>query len=257
MQKTLRKFIIGINNIQTIMKNVLITGANQGIGFETARQLAQSGYFIYLGSRNKKKGLDAVSKLKALGISNVVSLELDVTNIHSIEQAEKELKNQTDVLDILINNAGVSGAQPQNISSGAIENLRNVFETNFFGAVQATRQFIPLLRKSAQPVIINVSSEMGSLAVQSHTTNPNRGLYDAYSCSKAALNAFTVMLANEHKEAGFKIYSVTPGYTATNLNQYKGAKTPEEGANVIVKYVTKSGEMPTGKFFNIDGEVPW
>lgn len=239
------------------MKTVFITGANQGIGFETARLLAQSGYLVYLGSRDKSKGQEAVRKLKESGISNVAWLEMDVTNMDSIKRARQELENKTEALDVLINNAGISGEQPQNISTGTMRNLRRIFETNFFGAVQTTQQFIPLLKKSAQPVILNVSSEMGSLTIQSHTTNPNRGLYDAYSCSKAALNAFTIMLANELKETGFKVNSVTPGYTATHLNQYKGAKTPEEGAAAIVKYVTTDNGAPTGKFFNNDGEAPW
>ena len=239
------------------MKTILITGANQGIGFETARQLAQSGHFVYLGSRDKNKGQEAVNKLKESGISNVAWLELDVTNIDSIRQARQALENKTAALDVLINNAGISGEQPQNISTGKMGNLRQIFETNFFGVVQTTQQFIPLLKKAAQPVILNVSSEMGSLAIQSDTTNPNRGLYDAYSCSKTALNAFTVMLANELKGTGFRINSVTPGYTATNLNQYKGAKTPGEGASVIVKYATMDSGAPTGKFFNQEGEVPW
>lgn len=239
------------------MKNVFITGANQGIGFETARKLAQSGYFVYLGSRDKNKGQEAVHKLKESGVSNVAYLELDVTNMDSVRQARQELEGKIAALDVLINNAGISGEQPQNISTGKMENVRQIFETNFFGTVQTTQQFIPLLKKSAQPVILNVSSEMGSLTIQSNTKNPNRGLYDAYSCSKTALNAFTVMLANELRGAGFKINSVTPGYTATNLNQYKGAKTPEEGAAAIVKYVTTEGGAPTGRFFNKDGEVPW
>jgi len=172
------------------MKTVLITGANQGIGFETARQLAQSGYFVYLGSRAKSKGQQAVQKLKESGISNVSWLEIDVTSMDSISRARQELENKTKTLDVLINNAGISGAQPQNISTGTMDNLRRIFETNFFSVVQTTQAVIPLLKNSAQPVILNVSSEMGSLAIQSHTTNPNRGLYDAYSCSKTALNVF-------------------------------------------------------------------
>lgn len=239
------------------MKTVLITGANQGIGFETARLLAQSGYFVYLGCRSKNKGQEAINKLYESGISNIALLELDVTDAHSVREARHKLESRTDVLDVLINNAGIAGEQPQHIATGTMENLRKVFETNFFGVVQTTQQFIPLLKKSGQPVIINVSSEMGSLKTQSNTTNPNRGLYDAYSCSKTALNAFTVMLANEFKGAGFVINSVTPGYTATGLNHYQGLKTPEEAAVAIVKYATSGSPATTGKFFSIDSEIPW
>ena len=239
------------------MKTVLITGANKGIGFETARQLAQLDYFVYLGSRDKIKGLDALEKLKASGLDNVDCVEIDVTDIDSIKKAKQELESKIDVLDVLINNAGISGGQPQNMSSLEIENLRKVFDTNFFGAVQTTQEFIPLLKRSGEPRIVNVSSGLGSLTVHSTTQNPNFALYDAYSCSKTALNAFTVMLANEYSDTNFKINSVTPGYTATDLNQHKGTQTVEQGAKVIVKYPTVDNSGPTGKFLKEDGEIDW
>jgi NAD(P)-dependent dehydrogenase (short-subunit alcohol dehydrogenase family) len=239
------------------MKTVLITGANKGIGFETARQLAQLGYFVYLGSRDKIKGLDALEKLKALGTNNVDYIEIDATDIDSIKKAKQELESKIDVLDVLINNAGISGGQPQNMSSLEIENLRKVFDTNFFGAVQTTQEFIPLLKKSGEPRIVNVSSGLGSLTVHSTTQNLNFALYDAYSCSKTALNAFTVMLANEYSDTNFKINSVTPGYTATDLNQHKGTQTVEQGAKVIVKYATVDNSGPTGKFLKEDDEIDW
>ena len=239
------------------MKTVLITGANKGIGFETAKQLAQSGYFVYLGSRDKIKGHEAVEKLKASGIDNVDCIEIDVTNINSIKSARKQLENKVQQLDVLINNAGISGKMPQNISTDDIENLRKVFDTNFFGAIQTTQEFIELLKKSNEPRIVNVSSELGSLAVHNNTQNPNYGIYDAYSCSKTALNAFTVMLANEFRDTNFKINSVTPGYTATDLNQFKGTKTAEQSAKVIVKYATIANDGPTGKYFKEDGEIDW
>jgi len=238
------------------MKTVLITGANKGIGFETAKQMAQLGYFVYLGSRDKMKGLDALNKLKSSGISNVELIEIDVTNINSIKQAKQELEKHIDVLDVLINNAGISGGPDQGFSTGKMENLRNVFETNFFGAVQTTQQFIPLLQKSKEPVIVNVSSELGSLTVHSSTLNPNYKIYDTYSSSKTALNAFTVMLANELRDANFKINSVSPGYTATDLNQHRGTQTVEQGAKFIVKYATIGIDGPTGGFFK-EEEIPW
>jgi NAD(P)-dependent dehydrogenase (short-subunit alcohol dehydrogenase family) len=178
------------------MKTVLITGANKGIGFETAKQLAQLGYFVYVGSRDKTKGLDAIDKLKDAGISNVELIEIDVTDINSIKQAKQELETKIEVLDVLINNAAIGGGSDQGFSTGKMENLRNVFETNFFGAVQTTQQFLGLLKKSTEPVIVNVSSELGSLTVHSSTLNPNYKIFVTYSTSKTALNAFTVMLAN-------------------------------------------------------------
>ena len=240
------------------MKTVLITGANKGIGFETAKQLAQLGYFVYLGSRDKAKGLVAINKLKDTGISNVELIEIDVTDINSVKQAKQELESKIEVLDVLINNAGISGERPQNASGIELENVRKVFETNFFGAIQTTQQFIDLLKKSDEPKIVNVSSELGSFAIQS---NPDSEFYDykltAYCSSKTALNAFTVMLAYEFKNTNFKINSVSPGYTATDLNQYRGTQSVAQGASVIVKYATLDKNGETGKFYNEEGETAW
>ena len=241
-----------------IMKTALITGANKGIGFETAKQLAQLGYFVYLGSRDKTKGLEAINKLKDIGISTVELIEMDVTDIHSIKRAKQELETKIKVLDVLVNNAGISGERPQNASGIELENLRKVFETNYFGAIQTTQQFIDLLKKSDEPRIVNVSSELGSLINQS---NPDWTFYDykltAYCSSKTALNAFTVMLAYEFKDTNFKINSVSPGYTATDLNQYRGTQSVAQCASVIVKYATLDKNGGTGKFYNEGGETAW
>lgn len=235
------------------MKTALITGANQGIGFETAKQLAELGYYVYLGSRNPSNGIEAQKKLNELGLHNIEFVEIDVTDINSIKSAKQTIEAKTQQLDVLINKAGIVGEQPQNISIGDIKNLRKVFETNFFGAVQTTQQFIDLLKKSDEPRIINVSSPLGSLSVQSNSQNPNHRIYDAYSSSKTALNAFTILLARELQDTNFKINSVEPGYIATNLNQYKGTQTAEQGASLIVKFTTLSN-VPTGKFFDRNGE---
>jgi Dehydrogenases with different specificities (related to short-chain alcohol dehydrogenases) len=236
-------------------KTALITGANQGLGFETAKQLAKLGYYVYIGSRDKSKGIEAKEKLNEFGLTNVELIEIDVTNINSIKSARQALEAKTDKLDVLINNAGIAGKQPQNLSLNNIEDLRRVFETNFFGAVQTTQQFIDLLKKSGEPRIVNVSSGLGSLTF--HSSSPDFGMYAVYSCSKTALNAFTVNLAKELKDTNFKINSVEPGYTATNLNHYQGTQTPEEAVGVIVKYATIDNDAPTGKFFNKDGAFAW
>jgi len=240
------------------MKTVLITGANKGIGFETARQLAQSDYFVYLGSRNKEHGLEAIRKLNDLGIFNVDTIVIDVTNINSVRQARQELETKISSLDILINNAGTGGELPQDFASCHLENLRRIFDTNFFGVIQTTQEFLPLLRKSEQASIINISSEVGSLTeLSSQGGKSHRDKFHAYGSSKTALNAFTVMLANELREESISVNSITPGHTATDLNQFQGTKTVEQGAFPIVKLVTQSRPGSTAKFFKDGGEASW
>lgn len=240
------------------MKTVLITGANKGIGLQTARQLAQAGYRVFIGSRNEAKGKEAATQLREAGLTTVEAVVLDVTDLSSISKARAVIESKVDALDVLVNNAGITGSLPQAFSSGSIDNLRRVYDTNFFGAVQTTQAFLPLLKKADAPVIINVSSEVGSLAMHSSAgRNPNWDNFPAYGSSKTALNAFTVMLANELKEAGFIVNSVTPGYTATDLNQNQGTKTAAEGASVIAAAVMNAHGSKTGNYIRAEGEVPW
>jgi NAD(P)-dependent dehydrogenase (short-subunit alcohol dehydrogenase family) len=240
------------------MKTVLVTGANKGIGFETAKQLAQLNYFVYLGSRIKEHGLEAIQKLRGMGITNVENIQIDVTLINSVRQARQRLEAKISALDILINNAGIGGILPQDFATLDLQNLRDIFETNFFGVIQTTQEFLPLLRKSKQPSIINVSSEVGSLtALSVPGGNPSRDKFHAYGSSKTALNAFTVMLANELRGSGISVNSVTPGHTATDLNQFQGTRTIEQGATPIVKLATQAGQGITAKFFKEGGEASW
>lgn len=240
------------------MKTALITGANKGIGFETAKQLAQLGYFVYMGSRDKSKGIAATEKVKALGYTNVGFIEIDVTDSSSIKSARRELETKTQQLDILINNAGIRGDIPQPASKVPIETLKHVFETNFFGAVQTIQVFIDLLKKADQPRIVNVTSDLASLTNHSDPTwkyYPFKSA--AYGPSKTALNAYTVMLAFELKDTNFKVNCSNPGHTATDFNNYKGEKTVEKGASVIVKYATLDQNGVTGKFLGEEGEMDW
>ena len=240
------------------MKNVLITGANKGIGFETAKQLAQLGYFIFLGCRDIKKGTDAVNSLNEFGLTNVEALEIDVADIFSVKEARAILEAKIESLDVLINNAGIVGEQPQNISACSMELLRKVFDTNYFGTIQTTQQFLNLLMKSSEPAIINVSSESGSIYMQtSPERNPSWDFYNVYGSSKMAVNSFTIMLANEFRNTKLRVNSVTPGYTATDLNDFKGTKSVQEGVKPIVRLVTSNSENVTGEFLKEGGTVPW
>lgn len=240
------------------MKNVLVTGANKGIGFEVARQMAELGYYVFLGCRDLQKGQEAVQKIKDLGILHIEALQIDVSNLDAVRQAASELASKIEALDILINNAGIAGTQPQNVSQCDMSVVRELFDTNVFGAIQTTQAMMPLLNKASQPVIVNVSSELGSLAMQtSEGRNPNWDLYYVYGSTKTALNAFTIALAHEFRNTRFRINSVTPGYTATDLNGFAGFKTAVQGAKPVVKMATIDADGPTGKFFREEGEVPW
>ena len=240
------------------MKSAIVTGANKSIGFEIAKQLAQLGYFVYLGSRDNTKGLKAIKNLNAIGLLNVDCIQLDITDLNSIKAARQQLESKIQNLDILINNAGISGGFPQPATKVSIDTIRLVFETNFFGTVQVTQEFIELLKKSDQPRIVNVTTELSSLTNHS---NPNWKFAQfkpaAYGPSKTALNAYTVMLADELKDTNFKVNCVCPGFTATDFNNHRGDKKVEDAASVIVKYATLGQYGPTGKFLSEEGETAW
>jgi NAD(P)-dependent dehydrogenase (short-subunit alcohol dehydrogenase family) len=249
-------FAVHQNKIQ--MKSALVTGANKSIGFETAKQLAQLGYFVYIGSRDKMKGFKAIENFRSMGLTNVDCIQLDVTDINSIKDARQELEAKTQKLDILINNAGISGGFPQPATQVSIDTLRLVFETNFFGAVQVTQEFIELLKQSDEPRIVNVTTELSSLTNHS---DPNWKFAQfkpaAYGPSKTALNAYTVMLAVELEHTKFKVNCVCPGFTATDFNNHRGDKKVEDAATVIVKYATLDKNGATGKFFSAEGKTAW
>lgn len=217
------------------MKKVLITGANKSIGFEAARQLLKQGYFVYLGARDKAKGDEAIARLKAEGLTNVETIRIDVTDPASVEAAAGKIES----LDVLINNAGISGGFPQSALDTKVDTIRQVFDTNFFGLINVTQAFLPTLKKSAEPRIVNVTSGLGSLTLHA---DPNWKYYKiksaAYGPSKSALNAYTIVLAYELKDTAFKINAVDPGYTATDFNHHSGPGTVEDAAARVVKYAT-------------------
>ncbi|WP_448698548.1 SDR family oxidoreductase [Mucilaginibacter sp. AW1-3] len=240
------------------MRKILITGANKSIGFETARQLAKLGHFVYLGSRDIVKGRQAVEQLHAEGLINVEVLEIDISKTESVTKAAAELAVKTDVLDTLINNAGILGAVPQIPTQVSVDAVKEVFETNLFGTIRTTQAFMGLLKKSAQPVIVNVTSDLASLTQHNNPAWPYYNFKGAaYGPSKTALNAYTVALAFELRDTAFKVNAVNPGYTATDFNQHRGDKAVEVSASLIVEYALLNADAPTGKFISDDGETPW
>lgn len=245
------------------MKTVFITGANKSIGFETARQLLQKGYYVYLGSRRLENGQKAVEKLVDEGLKNVETVQIDVSNEESVKTARTEIGKKTEVLDVLVNNAGISGGLPQTATGTDISVFREVFDTNLFGVVRVIRAFMDLLQKSPQPRIVNVSSSMASLTLNS---DPDWEYYHhkgaVYLPSKTALNMYTLNLAYELRDTAFKVNAVDPGFIATDFNNHRGTGTVEEAGQRIVKYALVDKDGPTGRFFSEEynpgtGEIPW
>jgi NAD(P)-dependent dehydrogenase (short-subunit alcohol dehydrogenase family) len=244
------------------MKKALITGANKSIGLETARQLLHKGYYIYLGSRNLENGLEAVEKLKAAGLTDVEAIQIDVSDDESVKAARAEIGKKTEVLDLLINNAGILGGMTQTTNTD-ITVFKQVFDTNLFGVISVTQAFMDLLQKSAQPRIVNVTSGLASLTLHNDPTWKYYNVKAAvYNSSKAALNMYTIALAYELRDTPFKVNAVDPGFTATDFNQHRGTGSVEDAAARLVKYATIDADGPTGKFFSDDnspktGESPW
>ncbi len=245
------------------MKSALVTGANKSIGFEVARQLAQKGIYVYLGCRNPANGLQAVEKLKAAGLSHVEAIQLDVTDDESVKNARIEIGKKTKVLDILINNAGLHGGHPQAALNASIDQFKKAYDVNVYGVVRVTQAFIDLLKKSAEPRIVNVSSSQGSITLHS---DPSYKYYDykgaVYLSSKSAMNMYTVVLAYELKDSNFKINAVCPGFTKTDFNGHRGPGSVEDAGKRILKYALIDKDGPTGKFFSEEnnpktGEIPW
>jgi NAD(P)-dependent dehydrogenase (short-subunit alcohol dehydrogenase family) len=245
------------------MKTALVTGANKGIGFEIVKQLAQQGLFVYLGCRNTENGLAAVEKLKAEGISNIEAVQLDVTDQSSIDSARKAIGTKTGILDVLVNNAGISGIFQQSALNTPATEYQDVYNTNVFGIVRVTQAFMDLLNKATEPRIVNVSTAMASLNMSADiygTNYPQR--FVVYQSSKAALNMYTINLAYELRNTAFKVNAVCPGYTQTDFTGHQGTSTPQQAAQRIVKYALIDQDGPTGQFFSEEyfpapANCPW
>jgi NAD(P)-dependent dehydrogenase (short-subunit alcohol dehydrogenase family) len=231
------------------MTITLITGATKGLGRETARRLIEEGHTVYIGARDPGRGRAAAEELHAR------SLQLDVTDEESVAAAAARLEAEHGRLDVLVNNAGITGARKPPGETTAADMLA-VYDTNVFGIVRVTRAMLPLLERSGAPVIVNVSSGMGSLAV---TTDPRRFestiVSLGYPSSKAAVNMLTTQYAKALPR--IRVVAVDPGYTATDLNGHRGTKTVEQGAEVIVRMALTGPDGPTGTFTDEHGRVPW
>jgi NAD(P)-dependent dehydrogenase (short-subunit alcohol dehydrogenase family) len=235
----------------------LVTGANKGIGYETARGLAGQGITVLLGARDEQRGKEAAAKLQSEGL-DVQFLPLDVNDPATHKAAHGFIEDKFGKLDILVNNAGIAIDLNRKASEVDMQTLRKTFDTNFFGVVAVTQALLPLIRRSDAGRIVNVSSGLGSLTQHN---NPSWLGYPfkllAYNSSKTALNAFTVMLAYDLKDTPIKVNSADPGYTATDLNNHSGYKTVEQGATIIIQLATLPADGATGSYFDDQGVLPW
>ena len=229
------------------MTTTLITGANKGLGHETARRLIAAGHTVYVGARDIERGTAAAAGLGARFV------QLDVTDDASVAAAAATIEAEGG-LDVLVNNAGIEVRSPEGEIIGAADLtadvMREVFETNVFGVVRVTHAFLPLLERSAAPVVVNVSSSLASLA-QAGKGYPG----GAYPASKTTVNMLTVQFAKAFPR--LRINSVEPGYTATDLNQHAGMQTVEQGAEIIVRMAQVGPDGPTGGYFDAAGPLPW
>ncbi|MER8072283.1 SDR family oxidoreductase [Streptomyces sp. NPDC094034] len=238
----------------------LVTGANRGLGKETARQLAHRGMTVLLGSRDLDRGDEVARELAAEG-ADIRAVRLDVTDAAGVDEAAERLRSEHGRLDVLVNNAGtIAEGLALDVTA---TNLRHTFEVNVFGVVTAIHTMLPLLRRSVAPRIVNVSSTTASLTLTGSAADipgdATRRL--AYTSSKAALNMLTLQYAlafdRDPESSHIKINSASPGYVATDMNSFRGTHSVVEGARVIVRLASLPDDGPTGGFFHADGPVPW
>ena len=249
-------------------RTVLVTGANQGIGLAIVKALAEEpGYTVYAGSRNLARGEAACQDLRG----DVRPIQLDVTDQASIDAAARRVGDEVGSLDVLINNAAISHTRKilditveefSRISKASmvpIEDVRAIWDTNVFGVLALTQAVVPLLRKAPYARIVNVSSGVGSLTLNSDPNTDFRSLYaPGYAASKTALNGITLAFAIEFENTSIKVHAVTPGFTKTNLNNYEGTETVEQGAAEAVRVALLGPEGPTGTFTHATmGSLPW
>jgi NAD(P)-dependent dehydrogenase (short-subunit alcohol dehydrogenase family) len=236
----------------------LVTGANKGIGYEIATGLGALGWSVGVGARDQERRDAAVEKLRAAGV-DAFGVPLDVTDDASAAAAARLIEERAGRLDVLVNTAAVTGGMPQEPTVVEPATMRLVIETNVIGVIRVTNAMLPLLRRSASPRIVNMSSTVGSLTRQTEAgpesaTGP---ISAAYAPSKSFLNAVTIQYAKELHDTNILINLGCPGFVATDLNGFRGIRTPEQGAAIAIRLATLPDGGPTGHFFDDAGEIPW
>ncbi len=251
-------------------KVALVTGANKGIGRETARQLGNMSMTVLISARDESRGAKAAQELGDEGI-DARFVHLDVTDQELVDAAARRIGEEFGRLDVLVNNAGIadsggSAEPPARASEYTADQMRDVYEVNVFGVVAVTHAMLPLLRRSPSSRVVNMSSELGSLTVLANlegldpsvraSVEPSHGVL-AYNSSKAALDAITVMYARELRDEGILVNAAAPGYTSTDLTGHAGGHSAEHAATVPVRAATLPDDGPTGRFLSQYGEAPW
>jgi NAD(P)-dependent dehydrogenase (short-subunit alcohol dehydrogenase family) len=234
----------------------LVTGANKGIGFAIATGLGALGWRVGVGARDDGRREEAVERLRSTGV-DAFGVPLDVTDDASVTAAAEQLDALAGRLDVLVNNAGITGGLPQEPTRTSAEQVRTVVETNVIGVMRVMDAMLPLLRRSHSPRIVNMSSGVGSLTRQSAADGSTGPLSGSYSPSKTFLNAVTLQYAKELADTEILINLACPGYVATDLNGFRGVRTTEQGAAIAVRLASLPDGGPTGGYFDDDGVIPW
>jgi NAD(P)-dependent dehydrogenase (short-subunit alcohol dehydrogenase family) len=240
-------------------KTALVTGANKGLGYEIAAGLGARGYRVAVGARDKARGEAAVKMLHAAGV-DAFAVPLDVTSDRSVTEAAELIERQGGRLDVLVNNAGISGETGpgwvQDPTALDLDVVRTVVDTNVYGVIRVTNAMLLLLRRSASPRIVNISSSVGSVTWQADPNIEVGPIMAAYSPTKSYLNAITVHYARQFTGTDILINAACPGLVATDFTGFQG-RPPQEAAATAIRLATLPDGGPTGSFFNDDGVIPW
>ena len=236
-------------------RTALVTGANKGIGYEIAAGLGRLGFRVGVGARDQGRRDEAVARLRAEGL-DVFGVALDVTDDDSVAAAAAQLEAEGR-LDVLVNNAAITGGMPQEPTRATDAQVLEVVDTNVAGVVRVTNALLPLLRKSPSPRIVNVSSTVGSLTLQTAQAEAVGPISAVYSPTKSYLNAITIQYAKELADTNVLVNAGCPGYVATDLNGHQGFRTPEQGAAIFLELATLPDDGPSGTFRDETGLLPW